>query len=179
MDVLVMIEDRPEHSTVLAHVNSVPSPLNSERPSRDVVTLYGVASPDALALALAAAVEAHREPTDRSEMIRHVALWPERGAVGDAAWRDEVSGNLVTQDLMIPYAVLEETADRLLRECGPNILRLVAGLTMPDWPEGTRRAISFTLTSHAVLGAGAGSRFDSFLDSYRQADGLEVDIEGD
>ena len=26
MDVLVMLEDRPEHSTVLAHVNSVPSP---------------------------------------------------------------------------------------------------------------------------------------------------------
>ena len=46
MDVLVMLEDRPEHSTVLAHVNSVPSPLNSERPSRDVVTLYGDATPE-------------------------------------------------------------------------------------------------------------------------------------
>ena len=29
MDVLVMLEENPEHSTVLAHVNSVPAPLNS------------------------------------------------------------------------------------------------------------------------------------------------------
>jgi hypothetical protein len=179
MDVLVMLEDRPEHSTVLAHVNSVPSPLNSERPSRDVVTLYGVATPDGLALALAAAVEAHREPTDRSETIRHVALWPERGAVGDAAWRDEDSGSLVTRDLMIPYDVLEETASHLLRECGVAIRRLVAGLSMPDWPEGTRRAISFTLSSQVILPAGAGARLDTLLDSYRQADGLEADNEGD
>ena len=52
MDILVMLEDNPEHSTMLAHVNSVPAPLNSERPSRDVVTLYGVPSPESLALAL-------------------------------------------------------------------------------------------------------------------------------
>ncbi|MEO6446042.1 MAG: hypothetical protein ABIZ91_10875, partial [Gemmatimonadaceae bacterium] len=96
MDVLVMLEDRPEHSTVLAHVNSVPSPLNSERPSRDVVTLYGETTPESLALALAAAVEAHREPAERSDTIRHVSLWPESGAVGDAAWRDESTGDLVT-----------------------------------------------------------------------------------
>jgi hypothetical protein len=50
---------------------------------------------------------------------------------------------------------------------------------MPDWPEGTRRAISFTLTSQAILPAGTGARFDTFLDSYRQADGLEADNEGD
>ena len=106
MDVLVMLEDRPEHSTVLAHVNSVPSPLNSERPSRDVVTLFGDATPESLALALAAAVEAHREPGERSATIRHVALWPERGAVGDAAWRDESTGHLVTSDLTIPFAGL-------------------------------------------------------------------------
>jgi hypothetical protein len=29
MDVLVMLEENPDHSPVLAHVNSVPSPLNS------------------------------------------------------------------------------------------------------------------------------------------------------
>ena len=46
MDILVMLEDNPEHSTMLAHVNSVPAPLNSERPPRDVVTLYGVPSPE-------------------------------------------------------------------------------------------------------------------------------------
>jgi len=50
MDVLVMLEEGPDHSTVLAHVNSVPSPLNSESPGRDMVTLYGVATPDGLAL---------------------------------------------------------------------------------------------------------------------------------
>ena len=179
MDVLVMLEDRPEHSTVLAHVNSVPSPLNSERPSRDVVTLYGVATSEGLALALAAAVEAHREPTQRSDTIRHVALWPERGAVGDAAWRDETTGHLVTHDLAIPFDVLEDTATFLLSECGPAIRRLVAGLSMPDWPEGTRRAISFTIAPYAIFPAGSGARLDALLDMYRQSDGLEFDNEGD
>lgn len=179
MDVLVMLEDRPEHSTVLAHVNSVPSPLNSERRSRDVVTLYGVATPESLALALAAAVEAHREPRERLDTIRHVALWPERGAVGDAAWRDVDTGHLVTSDLAIPFAVLQETAEHLLVECGAAIRRLVAGLLMPDWPEGTRRAISFSLTPHAILPVASGARADAFLDSYRQADGLDHDHDGD
>ena len=32
MDILVMLEDNPEHSTVLAHVNSVPAPLNYAPP---------------------------------------------------------------------------------------------------------------------------------------------------
>ena len=179
MDVLVMLEDRPEHSTVLAHVNSVPSPLNSERPSRDVVTLYGDPTHESLALALAAAVEAQKAHTDRSDSIRHVALWPERGGVGDVAWRDEASGELVTRDLQIPHEVLAETAAEILRECGPSIQRLVAGLTMPDWPEGTRRAITFSLSAMAVLPAGAGARFDALLDSYRQAEGLEIDSDGD
>jgi hypothetical protein len=178
MDVLVMLEDRPEHSTVLAHVNSVPSPLNSERRARDVVTLYGDPTPELLALGLAAAVEARREPTDRSEAIRHVALWPERGAVGDAAWRDP-SGELVTRDIHIPASVLDSTAGHLLTECGGEIRRLVAGLSMPDWPEGTRRAITFTLTSTAALPIGAGAASDSLLDSYRSADGIGVDTEGD
>jgi hypothetical protein len=181
MDILVMLEDRPEHSTVLAHVNSVPSPLNSERPSRDVVTLYGDATPESLALALAAAVEAHREPTERSVSIRHVALWPERGAVGDAAWRDEMTGHLVSHDLNIPLTLLHETATNLLTHCGGPIRRLVAGLRMPDWPEGTRRAITFSLLLqefHAT-GTGAGTSFDGLLDSYRQAEGLEFDNDGD
>lgn len=179
MDVLVMLEDRPEHSTVLAHVNSVPSPLNTERRSRDVVTLYGDATPESLALALAAAVEAQREPGERSDTIRHVALWPERGAVGDAAWRDESTGHLVTSDLAIPFAVVQQTAENLLAECGAVIRRLVAGLLMPDWPEGSRRAISFTLTPQAILPATAGGRSDALLDSYRQAVGIDYDHDGD
>ncbi len=177
MDVLVMLEDRPEHSTVLAHVNSVPSPLNSDRPSRDVVTLYGDPTIERLALALAAAVEMRRGPTERSDTIRHVALWPERGAVGDAAWRDQQTGGLVTRDVVIPLEVLDDTAGHLLDECGGSLRRIVAGLSMHDWPEGTRRAITFTLATTAIHPAGIGAHGDAFLDSYRYADG--VDVEGD
>ena len=106
MDVLVMLEEHPEHSPVLAHVNSVPQPLQSERPTRDVVTLYGDPSPELLALALAAAVESHRSADESSDTIRHLALWAERGAVGDAAWRDLGTGQLITRDLDIPLDVL-------------------------------------------------------------------------
>src|SRR5438876_8527544 len=94
MDILVMLEENPEHSPVLAHVNSVPSSLDVERPSRDIVTIYGEPSAESLALALAAAVEIHRENRTHGEpaaavtAIRHLAVWPERGALGDAAWRD-------------------------------------------------------------------------------------------
>ena len=81
MDVLVMLEENPDHSPVLAHVNSVPSPLSSsERSSRDIVTLYGVPTTESLALALAAAVEGHRTGDERLDTIRHLGLWPERGA---------------------------------------------------------------------------------------------------
>lgn len=178
MDVLVMLEELSEHSTVLAHVNSVPSPLNSERPTRDVVTLYGEATPELLAMALAAAMESRRETMERSDVIRHLGLWPEKGAIGDAAWRDE-AGQLVTRDLLIAPDVLRETASQLLHECGTTIRRLVAGLSMPDWPEGARRAISFTLTSHATPLAGAGARVDSLLERYRQTDGFTFDNDGD
>src|SRR5687768_18495685 len=92
MDILVMLEENPEHSPVLAHVNSVPSPLDVERPSRDIVTIYDEPSAESVALALAAAVEIHRnrrsdsEPPASITPIRHLRCWPERGAVGDAAW---------------------------------------------------------------------------------------------
>lgn len=177
MDVLVLLEEMSEHSTVLAHVNSVPSPLNSEKPTRDVVTLYGEATSDALALALAAAMESRRETMERVDVIRHLGLWPERGAVGDAAWRDERTGQLVTRDLSIAPDVIRKTANQLLQECGVTIRRLVAGLSMPDWPEGARRAISFTLTAYTVPLAGAGARVDTLLEHYRQTDGF--DSEGD
>src|SRR5688500_11974178 len=93
MDILVMLEENPEHSPVLAHVNSVPSPLDAERPSRDIVTIYGEPSAESLALALAAAVEIHRDtrtpgPAFASvSAIRHLGAWPERGAPGAAARR--------------------------------------------------------------------------------------------
>jgi hypothetical protein len=122
MDVLVMLEELSEHSTVLAHVNSVPSPLNSERPTRDVVTLYGEATPESLAMALAVAMESRRETMERSDVIRHLGLWPERGAIGDAAWRDEQSGQLVTRDLSIAPEVIRELANQLLNDpMGPPL----------------------------------------------------------
>lgn len=179
MDVLVMLEEGSDHSAVLAHVNSVPSPLDAERPSRDVVTLYGAPSPESLALVLAAAVESHRSGEERSDAIRHLGVWPERGAIGDAAWRDGATGQLMTQDLDIPLEILHATAGRLLSECGQLIRRLAAGLTMPDWPDGARRAINVSLGPVLELTAGARARVDSMLDTVREADGLTFEYEGD
>ena len=96
MDVLVRLEELPEKSPVLAQVNSVPSAAASERPTRDVVTLFGVPNAESLALALAAALESSRagisgeNPTD---VTRNVGVWPERGAIGDAAWLDRSTGS--------------------------------------------------------------------------------------
>ena len=84
MDVLVMLEDHPDRSPVLAHVNSGPAPLNSERPARDVVTLYGSPSPESLALALAAAVESRRMQTEHADAIRHLGLLG--GMLSPASW---------------------------------------------------------------------------------------------
>jgi hypothetical protein len=179
MDILVMVEENPEHSPVLAHVNSVPAPLHSERPPRDVVTLYGSPSPESLALALAAAVESHRSPDERSDIIRHLGLWPERGAIGDAAWRDVETGKLVTRDLSIPIEVLYETAHQLLADCGHLIRRLVAGLAMPDWPEGARRAINFSFTPLSPFPAIGIQRTDSLLETLRESNGMTYDYEGD
>ena len=179
MDVLVMLEEGSDHSAVLAHVNSVPSPLDAERPSRDVVTLYGAPSPESLALVLAAAVESHRSGEERGDAIRHLGVWPERGAIGDAAWRDGATGQLMTQDLDIPLEILHATAGRLLSECGQLIRRLAAGLTMPDWPEGARRAINISLGPVLELTAGARARVDNMLDTVREADGLTFEYEGD
>lgn len=179
MDVLVMVEEQPpEHSSVLAHVSSVPSPLTMERPSREVVTLYGIPSPESLALALAAALESRRSADDRVDTVRHVGVWPERGAVGDAAWRDEMTGEMVTRDLQIPLAVLAETAQALLIECGQAIRRLVGGLLMADWPEGTRRAVSFSFTPMPAFAANA-TNSEAVLAVLREAEGLTFEQESD
>jgi hypothetical protein len=186
MDILVMLEENPEHSPVLAHVNSVPAPLNMERQSRDIVTIYGEANAESLALALAAAVEIHRDTllpetpqNPRNAAIRHLGVWPERGAIGDAAWRDASTGQLVTRDLEIPLETLHATATQLLRECGQLIRRLAAGLSMPDWPEGARRAINVTLGPIVGLTAPVFRPLESALDAWREADGLAFDSEGD
>ncbi|MGH7668987.1 MAG: hypothetical protein ACRENQ_05790 [Gemmatimonadaceae bacterium] len=181
MDVLVMLEDHPDQSPVLAHVNSIPAPLDAERPSRDVVTLYGDLSPESVALALAAAVECRRTGVGDDgtlESIRQVGVWPERGAVGDAAWRDN-TGQLVTRDLEIPLDILRVTATQLLRECGQVIGRLVAGLSMPDWPEGARLAITVSLGPVVGLTAPVMRPLESVLERWREADGLAFDYEGE
>ncbi|HET9452735.1 MAG TPA: hypothetical protein VFO66_00525 [Gemmatimonadaceae bacterium] len=179
MDVLVMLEESTDHSPVLAHVNSVPSPLDVERPSRDVVTLYGAAEPEALALALAAAVECRRSREGGSEAIRHLGVWPERGAVGDAAWRDASTGELMSADLEIPLDILHATARQLLSECGSLIRRLAAGLAMPDWPEGARRAINISLGPIVGLTAPVFGPLENVLERMREADGLTFEYEGD
>lgn len=180
MDVLVMLEENPDHSPVLAHVNSMPSSTASaDRPSRDVVTLYGAPSPESLALALAAAVECHRSNDGAVEAIRHLGVWPERGAIGDAAWRDMSTGQLMTRDLEIPLEILNSTAGRLLAECGQLIRRLVAGLSMPDWPEGARRAITVSIGPIVGLTAPMFAPLESMLDRMREAEGLTFDGEGD
>ena len=179
MDVLVMLGDGSDHPLVLAHVNSVPSSLDAERPSRDVVTLYGDPSPESLALVLAAAVESHRSGDNHADAIRHLGVWAERGAIGDAAWRDGATGQLMTQDMDIPLEILHATAGRLLSECGQLIRRLAAGLTMPDWPEGARRAITISLGPVLDMTAGARARLDNMLDTVREADGLTFEYEGD
>jgi hypothetical protein len=188
MDVLVMLEESPERgppavAAPMAHVNSVPSAAPFGGLPREVVTLYGAVSPEALALALAAAFEGHRSGVDQLGAIRHLNVWAGRGAVGDAAWRDHETGQLMTEDLEIPYATLAETSRQLLGECGSIIRQMVAGLSMPDWPEGVRRAINFTLAP-AMLPAGmaptlaGGFGSDALLlDSLREADGY--DGEGD
>jgi hypothetical protein len=181
MDVLVMLEESPDHSPVLAHVNSTPSRLMAERPSRDVVTLYGVPNVELLALALAAAVESHRrgEGHDNRDAIRHLGVWAERGAIGDAAWRDVGTGQLVTRELEIPLEILHSTATQLLGECGQMMRRLVAGLSMPDWPEGARRAITVSLGPIVGLTAPVFAPLESLLDRLREADGLAFDYDGD
>jgi hypothetical protein len=183
MDILVMLEENPEHSPVLAHVNSVPSPLDADRPSRDIVTIYGLPSAETIALALAAAVEIRRDQRNGEShsrsAIRHMGVWPERGGVGDAAWRDQATGELVTRDLEIPLTILHATAGQLLGDCGQLIRRLVAGLSMPDWPEGARRAINVTLGPIVGLTAPVLRPIEAALDAWREADGLAFDYEGD
>jgi hypothetical protein len=177
MDVLVMLEELPEQSPVLAQVSSVPSEVASERQMRDVVTLFGVPNAESLALALAAALESSRaggSGTNPLDVTRNVGVWPERGAIGDAAWVDRSTGQVVKREVEIPLAVLLETAGQLLADCGQGIRRLLAGLLMPDWPEGTQRAISF---SFAPAAAGARLSGESLLASLREADGLTTDAE--
>lgn len=193
MDILVLLEDgddecgaratRAADARALAYVHSAPDPASGGRffshqragwrgtAGRDVITLCGD-QPDAdtLALALAAAVEGRRA-TAEQQAVRHLEVWADRGAAGDAAWRDRASGRMLTQDVDIAAPTLAATAARLLADSGAVIRQTVAKLAMPDWPEGMRRAISFTV--RAPDGDDGGADGDCLLASLREADGYD------
>lgn len=181
MDILVMLEDNPDHSSVLAHVNSVPSPVATERPARDIVTFYGIPNAESLALALAAAVESRRtgDGHDNADAIRHLGVSADHGAIGDAAWRDAGTGELVTRDLEIPLEILQSTATQLLSQSGQLIRKLIAGLSMPDWPDGARRAITISIGPVVGIAAPILAPLESLLERLREADAMAYDYEGD
>jgi hypothetical protein len=167
LDVMVQWDQESEHSPAVARVRSVSSPESAEQPSRDVVTLYGQPTPESLALALAAAVEARKQGLHTT---REFSVSETTGATGDTAWQDRSTGELIRRDLNIPLTVLRETAQELLDEGGQAIRRLLAGLLMAEWPEGTRRALSFQLA-----GAGAPNRSSDMLAAVREADAGNFD----
>jgi len=70
-------------------------------------------------------------------------------------------------------------ARQLLLECGQLIRRLVAGLSMPDWPEGARRAISVSIGPIVGLTGPVFAPLETLIERLREADGLAFDIEGD
>ena len=178
MDILVMVEESRTQPAVLAHVDSVPSPLERGKVARDVVTFYGELDAESLALALAAVVEGHRAVEGIAGTMRHIGIWPERGAIGDASWRDDQSGELIKRDVVVPVDKLRETSRELLAEFGNAIRRLVAGLLMPDWPEGSKRAINFSMSPARVQGGGQKNA-EHTLDNFREAQGLAFELEGD
>ena len=177
MDVLVMLDEAPDHSAELlpvAQVNTGRVANASETWGRDVVRLYGVPSAETLALALAAALESQREARAASQPHEQHSLgvFADQGAIGDAAWRDQSTGQLLTRNLEIPLAVLIDTSATLLVECGQTIRRLLAGLLMPDWPEGAARAITFSFGAGFT---GAAMPAEGMLALLRESDGLDTE----
>jgi hypothetical protein len=82
------------------------------------------------------------------------------------------------RDVVVPLDRLTQTAKELLAEFGHGMGRLVAGLLMPDWPEGSRRAINFSMTPAANY-ATSTRHADNVLDNFREAQGLAYDSEGE
>ena len=185
MDVLVRLEARQSDSPGRGHVNSIPVLPFGTRSRREVVTLYGEADAQSLAMAIAATFESERLEAPQSGVVRHLGVWPGRGAVGDSAWRDATTGRLVTRDLDIPHLTLQARASELLVECGQTLRRVAAGLAMPDWPEGSERALSFSLSDATEIGGGAGGTLrddagvENWLDSLREADAFTFDTESE
>lgn len=164
MDVTVEWDESKTDEQSFARVSAVASRETREAPTREIVTLYGAPTPESLALALAAAVEARRAVEGTTLAAGDLRLTETDGAVGDASWLNRHTGEIIRRELAIPLTVLRETAEELLAEGGQSIRRLLAGLLMPEWPEGTRRALTLQL---AV--AGGASAADT-LAAQREAD---------
>ena len=163
MDVMVEWDLAATDTTSFARVSSVSSAETLEAPTREFVTLYGAPTPESLALALAAAVEV-RKAAEGTLSAGDLRLSESDGAVGGTEWHDRTTGEIIKRELSIPLAVLRETAEELLAEGGQGIRRLLAGLLMPEWPEGTRRALTLQV---AIAG---GARHSDQLAALREAD---------
>jgi hypothetical protein len=164
MDVMVEWDQQTTGTSSFARVSAVASQETLEAPTRDVVTLYGVPTTESLALALAAALEARKASDGLSIATGALTVSESGGAVGDTAGTDRRTGEIIRRELAIPLTVLRETAQELLVEGEQGIRRLLAGLLMAEWPEGTRRALSFQLAS------GATARTSDMLAAMREAD---------
>jgi hypothetical protein len=168
LEIMVKLEEDEAGASPIARVNSIASAESLETPSREVVTLYGTPTAESLALAVAASLEAQRVQ-HRPDALRDLTISSEAGAVGDAAWRDASTGEMIRADLAIPLTVLKETAAELLAEGGQAIRRAIAGLLQVDWPEGTRRAL------HVQLPLTRPGRGSDALRAMREADGADYE----
>lgn len=164
MDVMVQWDQNAEERAPIARVSAVPSPETLEAPTREVVTLYGEPTAESLALALAATVEGRKAARGVGYTTGEFKLVVSEGAVGETSYQDQNTGEIIRRELTIPLTVLKETAEEILREGGHGIRRLLAGLLMPDWPEGTRRALGFQLAPAPV------ARTSDALAAMREAD---------
>lgn len=193
MDIFVLLAETDDSvdltaagdSLPIAHVRSTPDSSVYDagfgRGAREIVTLYGTAEPDRLAVAIAAVFEGRCAEGTPPDAVRRLGVWADRGAVGDVAWRDRVTGQVVTQNMAISAAAIAGTAGRLLLEHGRAIRQTIAGLAMPDWPEGTHRAIQVSLGYVGGPFARVGAA-DALLASLREADGYDDgydDVVGD
>lgn len=161
----VMVEwDQTTESGALARVAAVPNAETLESPTREVVTLYGTPTPESLALALATSLEVRKAGAGTLLATGEFQVSVADGAVGDGSYHDRRTGEIIRRELSIPLTVLRETAAELLHEGEQGIRRLIAGLLMPEWPEGTRRALTLQVAS-----AGAVRHSDA-LELHRIAD---------
>lgn len=163
MDVMVQWDPTVDERANVARVHAVASPETLEAPTREIVTLYGEPTAESFALALAASVEARRRG-GVGYTTGEFRITVGDGAVGETSYRDVNTGEIIRRELSIPLTVLKETAEEILREGGQGIRRLMAGLMMPDWPEGARRALGFQFAAAPI------ARNSDALAALREAD---------